>query len=318
MSDGSEHLRRWVEAGLIDDDGAARIVAWEAAQKPLAGGANRPGAMEALLYLGLVVLGAGTFSLLAQGWDELESWARVASLAAPFVLLLIAGGAMHLSKDAQIQRGSQAAWFVAVAAFAGLLAVSVEEYGPGISDQAGWMMAIATATLVVASALWVMNPSHAQVLALAGSAAFVAETIGAFPDDYSTRYSGMAMFVAGAAGLALAEPGWLVPRSSARLFFSILLVLGPYQAGVGGPIGFEFLAGAAAATVIALGVLRGEFALVLLGVLGAFLVLITFIFEHFEDRLGAPLALMASGGVIVAGVLMLALLRSQSRRMRAS
>ena len=313
----SSHLRRWVDAGLIDADAAARIEAWESAQAPEKAAESRPGAMEALLYLGIVVLAAGAFTLLAQGWDQLEPWARVAALGVPFVLLLGAGGAMRQSADAELRRGSQAAWFVSVGLFAGLLAVGVEEFGPGISDNADAAMVIAAATLLFASALWVLSPTHAQVLAVAGSAAFLAETIGSFPDDYSPRYSGTAMFVAGAVGLALAEAGWLTPRMSARLCFAVLLVLGPYQAGVGGPIGFEFLAGAAAVAVIALGVMRGEFALVLAGVGGAFLVLITFIFEHFEDRLGAPLALMVSGGVLVAGVLILGLLRGQTRRLRA-
>jgi len=45
-------------------------------------------------------------------------------------------------------------------------------------------------------------------------------------------------------------------------------------------------------------------------VVASFVGLVTFIFEHFEDRIGAPVALMISGGALIAGVLLLARFRS--------
>lgn len=317
MTSASEHLRRWVKAGLLAEDAAARIEAWEAEQRGSHKDAERPGAMEALLYLGLVVLGVGAFSLFAENWSELESWARVLALAVPLVLVLAAGGAMLRSDEPQLKRGSQAAWLLAVALFAGLLAVTFNEFGVGFSkeDERGWLLVCAVATLLFAIVLWVLNPSHAQVLAMAGASFFLGQAIGDWPDEYSQQYAGVALLVAGAAGLALAEAGWLTPRASGRLFFALLLMVGPYEAGIGdGPIFFEFVAGAAAAAIIALGVLRGDFLLVLTGVFGSFIVLISFIFEHFQDRIGAPLALMISGGIVIAGVLLLAVLRRETRR----
>lgn len=313
MASVQEHLRRWVEAGLLTADDADRLEAWEAAQVSSPRTESRPGAMEALLYLGVVILSAGVWALLAQGWSELEAWARVLSVAVPFGLMLAAGAALRLSDDPQYRRGSQAAWFVAVPLFTGLLGVIFEEYGPGIDDRGDLMMVIAAATLLLACVLWLLNPGHAQVLALALSAGFLGETMGASPDEYSRRVSGVALLVAGIAGATLADAEWLTPRRSARAFFAVLLILGPFQAGVGGTTGFELLAGAAAAAVVAFGVWREDFALVMVGVAGAFIVLITFIFEHFAKDLGAPLALMLSGAVVIAGVMALAALRGRLR-----
>lgn len=313
MASVQEHLRQWVEAGLLNADEAGRIESWEAAQAVRPRTESRPGAMEALLYLGLVILGAGVFAMLAQGWSDLEAWARVVSAVVPFGLMLAAGAALRLSDDPQYRRGSQAAWFVAVPLFTGLLAIIFEEYGPGIDDRGDLMMVIAAATLLLACVLWLLNPGHAQVLALALSAGFLGETMGAFPDEYSRRLAGVALLVLGIAGVALADLDWLTPRRSARAFFAVLVIFGPYQAGVGGTTGFELLAGLAAAGVIALGVWRGDFALVLAGVAGAFVVLVTFIFEHFTSSLGAPLALMLSGAVVIAGVMALAALRGRLR-----
>ncbi len=317
MDELGESLDRWTTAGLIDAVAAERIRDFESARRLSASvppASNRPGAMEALLYLGFVILGAGAWALIAQGWSELEPWARVASLAIPMVLLLLAGAAMRLSGEPQLRRGSQAAWFVAVPLFAGLLGVLFDEYGPGVDDNGNVLMVLSAATLTLACALWLFNPSHAQVAAMAGATAFLAETMGAFPDDYSTRFAGVALLVAGAAGVVLAEAGWLTPRRSARLLYALILVAGPYQAGFDGPIAFEFLAGALATGVIALGVVREDFALVMAGVAVSFIVLITFIFEHFEDHLGAPLALMVSGGAVIAGVMLLAALRGRLSR----
>lgn len=312
-----ESLSRWTEAGILDAASAARIRDFEAGRvRPSEKEPSRPGAMEALLYLGLVVLGVGAFSLLAENWSELESWARVLALAVPFVLVLVAGSAMLRSSDPQLERGSQAAWLLAVALFAGLLAVTFNEYGLGFSedDERGWLLLVAVSTLLFACGLWVLNPSHAQVMAVAGACFFLGQAVGDWPDDYSQQYAGVTLLVAGAVGLALGELGWLTPQASARLFFGLLLMVGPFEAGVSdGPIFFEVLAGCAAAAVIALGVMRGDFLPVLLGVAGAFVVLVSFIFEHFQDRLGAPLALMLSGGILVAGVMLLAVLRRETR-----
>jgi hypothetical protein len=51
-------------------------------------------------------------------------------------------------------------------------------------------------------------------------------------------------------------------------------------------------------------------------VLGMFGALVTFIFEHFEEEVGAPVALMLSGGALVGAVLTIAALRAETRKRR--
>jgi len=81
--DAGEHLRRWREAGLIDEAAAGRIAAFErehAGERPAAAGdaGERPGALEALLYLGLAAAAAGIIVLVAMQWSELRPWSRLA------------------------------------------------------------------------------------------------------------------------------------------------------------------------------------------------------------------------------------------------
>jgi hypothetical protein len=69
---------------------------------------------------------------------------------------------------------------------------------------------------------------------------------------------------------------------------------------------------------VALSVARGHFSLTVVGVAGIFVALVTYVFEHFEDEIGAPVALMVSGGVVVAGVTLLVQLRGMVRTRRVA
>jgi hypothetical protein len=322
MANIRDHLKRWMEAGLIDRDLAGRIETWEARQHAGRREDERPGALEALLYLGLVVLGVGVFALFAQQWDELESWARVTAVGVPVALLLGVGAVLRFSDEPELERGSQAAWFVAVPLFAAFLGILFDEYGLGLdfSDDRDGLLVVASASFALALALWVFSPRHAQVVAFAGTAFFLGQAVGNWPDDFSQALAGMVILGIGLAGVCFGEAGWFGPRTTVQLFFGALCIAGPFEAGVGdGHIAFEFLAGLMAAGVVGLGVVRGSFGLVLVGVTGAFGVLVTFIFEHFSDELGAPLALMLSGGIMVAAVILLAAFRReiQARRQPA-
>jgi hypothetical protein len=79
---------------------------------------------------------------------------------------------------------------------------------------------------------------------------------------------------------------------------------------------YELLTFVAASAVLALGVWRASFSLVVVSILGMFGALVTFIFEHFEEEIGAPVALMLSGGALVGAVLLIAALRAETRQRR--
>jgi hypothetical protein len=145
---------------------------------------------------------------------------------------------------------------------------------------------------------------------MAGATVFLGEAVGNWPDDFSAQLAGMAILAIAAAAIALGELGWMSPLLGVRVLFSGLVIMGPFQAGVNtGPVVFELLAGVAAAAVIAYGVVRASLLVLLVGVGGSFFVLISILFRHFSDRIGAPMAMMISGGIIVAGVLLVALYR---------
>jgi hypothetical protein len=310
MSQVDQHLRRWLDAGILDAVSAEAIRDFERRQP--APEPQRPGVLEALLYLGVVVLSAGGFLLFAQNWDDLDSWARVLAIGVPTVLMFAVGAVLFANMEAPLSSGGQVAWLEVFALFAGLAAVAINEYGLGLGDPGnrGALLTIAAATFLVAVILWVASPSYAQILAMAGATVFLGEAVGNWPDDFSAQLAGMAILAIAAAAIALGELGWMSPLLGVRVLFSGLVIMGPFQAGVNtGPVVFELLAGVAAAAVIAYGVVRASFLVLLVGVGGSFFVLISILFRHFSDRIGAPMAMMISGGIIVAGVLLVALYR---------
>ncbi|MBE0609165.1 MAG: DUF2157 domain-containing protein [Dehalococcoidia bacterium] len=316
MPDVEEHLERWLEAGVIHDSDAERIRAFERQRPagPARPSGERPGAIEALLYLGVVVVSVGVFALIEQRWPDLDSWARVMAIGVPTLLALALGAGLHTTEEPGLHRAAQLAWFVAVGLFAGMVGVILNEYEPAgitIEDDPDGLLTVTSATALLALILWVFSPAHPQVVALGAALFALGQAVGNWPDEFSQVLAGMLIFGFGAAGLALTEAGMFGPRFSGRLIFGVLCAVGPYEAGFteNGMV-FELMVFAVGGALIALGVMRASFTLLAVGVIASFVGLVTFIFEHFEDRLGAPVALMISGGALIAGALLLVRLRS--------
>jgi uncharacterized membrane protein len=80
-------LQRWVEAGLLDGDAAARIRDWESGRP---GGSSPRWPAWLALGLGGLLLGAGILLFVAAHWDGLGPAQR-------FLLVLVVVGGLHLA-----------------------------------------------------------------------------------------------------------------------------------------------------------------------------------------------------------------------------
>lgn len=324
MSNVSEHLSRWVKAGVLDESTASRIRDYEHDQARVRATSEdgerfeRPGVVEALVYLGLVVVSVGALVLLVSNWDQLTSWARIAVVAASTAVTLALGFGLRAMDDSAVRRGGQAAWLVSVALFAVLLAVIIQETTGGIDDEDStqWMLLIAASSLIYASVLWAIEPSHAQVLAIGGAGFFLAQTAGAWPDEFSVELAAVTGVAIGGTGLVLSELGFMQPRSAARPIFSLVALVTSFMAMFETALAWEFLVFAVAGTLIAAGVARNSFTMLVLGILGAFIGLVSFMFAHFSSEIGAPVALIISGVLLLAAAMITVQARKlmQSRR----
>lgn len=311
MSSAEQHLRTWQKAGLLDHEQAERIRAFEAGRgrrdEPEEG---RPGLLEALLYLGVVVASVGIFTLIAQNWDQLQPWARFLVLALPCALLLAAGAAMQRLGSPAIARAGGVAWMVSVALLAG--AVGVAGNNLDWDDEATLLVA-ALAAVPLAALLWAQYPSHTQVVTLAGALLLLCIAVGAWAsdEDVSQTTAGLLIALFAAGMIALTEARRFGPAPSARLLagagllFGLWLATSPYDSGSGLTSNLVLIA--AGAGLIGLSLWSGSFIHMLTGVSGVFIGLVTLIFQEFEDDLGAPVALMISGALLIGAALLLGL-----------
>lgn len=316
MSSTEEHLRRWQDAGLLEADAAERIRAFEQEARREEGG-ERPGVMEALIYLGLAVVSVGVIVLAGSNWDDLESWARVAVIGVPALLALVVGQGMRTEQAAELRRGGWVAWLVAVALAGGTAAVWANEAGWDPESVALTAGIVATA---FALAAWALEPQHPQVVALAGSFVLLGGGVGAKADDYQLFIGAGVVTLAGLAALLLAETGLLTPRLSARVLAGAGLAAGAFYMGIDGDIGrwavvFVFAAGG---ILVVASIVGGTFIYMLFGVGALFFGLLRVMIEYVENPTLRALGLMAAGTLLIAGVLLAARFRPWQRRKAAA
>lgn len=95
LVDSEAYLKRWTAAGLLDDEAAARIRAWESNAAKTSEGLRWP--VIAALVCGAILLAAGVLLFVSAHWDQLSPDQRLA-----LVLLMV--GVFHVSGAAVAQR----------------------------------------------------------------------------------------------------------------------------------------------------------------------------------------------------------------------
>ena len=300
-----EHLGRWQEAGLVDSATADRVRTFEGARPEING---RPTVIEAVVYLGLAVIGVGVTVLTGSEWENLDTWARVAVPAFAAAVALAAGPLLENQGSPALRRGAALAWFLAVLLITVTVAVICEQ-----RDVRGERVAIAAGLVGAAAAvaLWVLRPTDAALVAIAAplmllSVGFAAEDGG--ESSFSTF--GLTLAGLGAVGVILAELGWLTPRVTARILTGLAVAFGAFYSGVGDANAWAqvlpFIAGGA---LVALSIRRGVFVYMAYGIGTTFLGLVTVIVRNVDDVTVAAMLLIVIGVALLGGVLLLAKFR---------
>lgn len=297
------YLKRWQEAGLLDVETATRIREFEVREAPEK---DRPGVVEAGVYLGLAVIAVGVFVLVATNWEHLRPWARISVSGVPALLALVVGQLMRVSATPGIRRGGMLAWLLALALMTSTAAI--------VADEAGWsseniLLAAGVVALSAGVVLWVFMPAHAQLIGVvAGIVVFsFAVVMWAEPDSGGSGVAfGLSLALFGTAGVLLAELGFLIPRTLARLVSSLGVVAGGLWAATPpGPGLAEAVAFVGGACLIALSIRRGVFVYTGMGVASLFIGLVTLILRHVDNTTSAAVALIAVGAALLACVLLL-------------
>lgn len=202
-----EALSVWTGAGLITDEQAAAIRAFEEqlAQRPATAPESAPRRVplvaEALGYLGGILGTVGLVLLIARYWTDMAGIGRLALTGGGAAALVIAGALLHESEPA-IARLRWFLWLAAAAATALFAGVAVDE---SIDHPSKLALVLAGAGAVTAldAVLWAWRERPVQqLLTLAGAA--TALTVGLVMTT-SDGIAGIALLTFGVAVLLL---GW--------------------------------------------------------------------------------------------------------------
>lgn len=286
----------WVGAGIISSEQGGRIIARSGAVGPVSGGVPvRSLVVEALGYLGGVVVVVGCGLLASLYWSDLSATVQVLLLAVVTLLLLGAGIAVPQRIGGLAVRLRSVLWAGTVVACAATLAVWTDRFWSAAAREHQGIMVAGGAT-VLATALWTR---HRVVLQQIVMMAATAVTAGMVIADLGSEESwpGVGVWVVGLAWLVLGWTGTLRPERLARALGAATMVVGAMITS--GTDAGTVLGLVTAAGVVALAVPTRDLALLAVGALGLLQAIPAAVGRWFPNSLVAALALLVVGAGLV-------------------
>ena len=295
-------VRRAVSEGIVSTDQAAALRGLApAAGPPVPGGHGRLRAWvaEALGYVGAALVLVAGMVTVGQFWAELAPWAHVALAGLLAVVLLAAGAVVSGEPGTPLGRLGSVLWFTGAGAVVGTSALAATELA-GLEDAASGVAAFAPATAVAVVLWWRRRRALQEVAVVVGLIGTSASLLG-MADVEMGDWGGLLVWAIGVAWLALAWGEVVQPARTGRVVGAAVALVGPLMAfgasGRWGPVLGVVTAGA----LVAASVPARETVMLGLGVIGLFVFVPNLVFEYFGDELGAPMALLLSG-VVLLGV----------------
>ena len=297
-------LDRWVEAGLISGEQASAIAAFEQAQRAARPVPRVSPWVEALAYVGGVLLAVGAAMLVSQFWDDLGVAGRLGILSAAAVVTGVAGAVVG-EADPVTWRLRGFVWALSAAAIAAVAGLFVLD----VVDASGEPVALSAAgvgALASGAYWWLRDRPLQHALAFVGLAASLGVAIAWVGGDATVGgLIGLALWLLGGAWVALAWYRRIPPRAVGFLLGAVLTLVA--SAIVSSQ--FEWLAPllglATAGGWVVMGATRGVPQALVPGVAGVFTFLPWALGYFFGDALGAPAIAMLSGVLLLGVVVVL-------------
>jgi hypothetical protein len=302
-------LQHWVADGLLEAEQAGRIeqAEGERARSRVEDRRLPPGRaaliVEALGYLGGALTILAGFLAVNLLWPGIPLGAQLAFAATATVALGIAGAAIRVGDEPAFGRLRSVLWMMStacLAAFLGLLGDQVWHLRP-ITTVA---LAAATTTAYAAVLWWRSRGWLQHLVTFAAAATAVGTLIARLATDATSWAPGLAIWLLSTAwGLAVYRVGLRPPRA------------GYLATVVGALFGAQMTMAVAAGHVLALstvaglligGVLLRRFGLLAAGAVGVVAIVPQTAVRYLPQSMGAPLALLAVGLVLVTVALWLA------------
>lgn len=298
----AEELGSWVAAGLISEEQASAIEQHVASSRATSWqGGGHAGAdprtslvVEALGYIGALVMVVGTGILVGIYWADLPVPLRLVLIGATAVALVGAGFTVPDRHDGVTTRLRAVLWAAGVVAIGAFMVVFSDEVLDLHDEDQVWLVGAATA--LPAAVLWWLRRTWGQQLALFVPLALTGAgtALQVWPD--SDAAPGAAIWTLSVLGAALCWVGWIAPRTSGVSFAAAGATLGGLM--MDDDLGIA-LALAAAVGAIALALLERERVWLGVGAVALLYTAPTAARAWFPGRLSAALTFIVTGGVLV-------------------
>ncbi len=268
---------------------------------------------EALGYVGAALVLVAGVVVAQQVWVDLGAWSHAFLLAVLAAILLGAGAVVHGEPRTPLGRLGSVLWLLALGAVAGAASVVAEDMLD--LEEAALGVAVTLPTTAVATLLWRLRVRTLQEIAVVAGLAASSVTLLALAAVSLDHWGGLLVWGIGVAWFVLAWAGVVRPVRTGQVAGAVAALVGPLQMVGAGRAGLVLGVVTAAALVAASVALR-ETVLSGLGVLGLFVFIPQLVFEFFGDQLGAPVALLLSGGLLLGVALWLARAHGRASRTR--
>jgi len=295
----SELLDRWLADAIITPEQAALMTSAATpgtyVDVPRSGRVPRGSlVVEALGYLGGVIVVTSTMLILSRYWGDLATGWRLTVVGAAAVALLAGGAAVPARLDEVGARLRAVLWLGSTAAAAGFLAVLAVDV-LDVSDDHVFLV-IASGTAVYASALWLLSRTVAQQLAMmVGFAVTGAALI--VQADVSDNTPGVGPWTVGLVWALLGWGGLLAPRRFALTAGSVMAIFGAMLTA--GSDAGTVLTLVTVIAVIGVAIVIRDLLLLGVGTFGLLGNLPAALTRWFPDSLAAPYALLVVGVLLV-------------------
>jgi hypothetical protein len=311
--EGFDVLERAVSRGLLSRDLADAIISAERAHEPSPPPPREsarpvPALAEAIGYVGAILVMVGMVVLVAQVWEDLETWSRLAIVGAVAVLLFVVGLLLRDEENLVIWRLRSFVWLLAagaLAGFTGLLTVDALSWeGEAVA------IAIGAVTAPFGAALWQLKDRPAQHLTTFAGLLVMAGGVMAWLDVVDPSVSvGVSVLAIGAAWLTLGLLDRLPPQLVAVALGTLATLVGPAITAGEWDKPAPVIGLTVAIALVGIGSSVHEFAVTGFGVAGLFAYLPWTLGALFGDAVGPPVILLVSGVLLLA--VMFVLLRSR-------